>query len=149
MGTMLKKDDVNGLLSCGIYSNPAAARLTLQRLGRWSLPRSLDVVEATHAWRILNSFVKKCYLTRHCYPSKLTRSNRIVIFHRISFRFYHRKFFVTKFFHRKRRFFLSSETATAITCAAVERLASLGIMGARISNIWNPSNITTPRYRGI
>ena len=41
-GNNVENDDENGLLSCGIYSFPAAARLFLLRLGRRSLPRSLD-----------------------------------------------------------------------------------------------------------
>ena len=36
-GNNVKKDDENGLLSFGIYSFPAAAPLSLQRLGRRSL----------------------------------------------------------------------------------------------------------------
>ena len=47
-GNNVIKDDKNGLLSCGIYSSPAAARLLLQRLGRRSLPRSLDMYYGIH-----------------------------------------------------------------------------------------------------
>ena len=43
----VKKDYENGQLSCRIYSSPAAARLTLERLGRRSLDNKLLISNYT------------------------------------------------------------------------------------------------------
>ena len=48
-GINVKKDDENGQLSCRIYSSPAAARLSLRRLGRRSLDKSYRLQEKQKA----------------------------------------------------------------------------------------------------